>query len=195
MADKIELKKKNIAKHVKAILEELGADMTDPNYVGTPDRVAKMYMNEIFSTLSGSKEFPNIAVFPAKEKGEGFDQILIERNIQVNSTCMHHLVPFYGVAHIAYFPRDFVIGLSKFHRIVEYHASKPQLQEQLTQDIADTLREILQTEDIAVIIDCAHLCTRIRGIKDPASSTRTVYVGGAFRDSNVKQELLSLIKD
>jgi GTP cyclohydrolase I len=179
-----------ISSHVKAILEELGADMTNPNFKETPDRVAKMYLTELYSSLSKDREFPKATVF----KGN-FDQMLIERNIQVNSACAHHLVPFYGVAHIAYFPRKFVLGLSKFHRIVDYHASKPQVQEELTQDIAQTLKDILKTEDIAIMIDCVHLCTRIRGVKDHASSTRTIYVGGEFRNPSVKQEFLSLIKE
>lgn len=183
-----------IAPHVEAILKILGADMKDSNFKETPKRVAKMFVQEIFGKLSGYKARPKLTTFPRPKELGVYDQMVVVKNITINSTCAHHLLPFYGVVHIAYFPTEFVLGLSKFNRLVDFHSSQPQVQENLTQSIATDLQKLLETEHVAVVIDCVHLCTKVRGIKDLNSSTRTLFVGGQFRDGVVKQEFLTQIQ-
>lgn len=178
-----------IAEQFKQILYILGLDADDESISDTPKRVAKMYVNEIFSGLRDP--FPKITTFP---NDENYDQILLERNITLTSTCEHHFVTFEGFAHIAYLPGTRVIGLSKFSRIVQYFSSRPQLQERLTQQIGKCLSEILETEDVAVVIQAKHLCCSTRGAKDPNCSTTTSYMSGIFRNNmEVRSEFFSLL--
>lgn len=180
-----------IEPHIAEMMNILGLDLEDPSLKNTPHRVAKMYVTELFKGLN-DENAPKITVFP---NDEGYDQMLIEKDIRLHTVCEHHLVPIVGVVHIAYIPKDTVIGLSKFHRIVDFLASKPAVQERLTQDIGNTLIEQLGTEDVAVVIDAVHFCCHIRGVKDPKSSTITSYVSGVFRsDKSIKDEFLSMIR-
>lgn len=177
-----------IEPHVKAIMEHLGLDLKNESLANTPNRVAKMYVNEIFSSLHS--EPPKITTFP----NTGYDQLLLEKNITVYSTCEHHLVPIHGKCHIAYIPKDRVIGLSKLIRTAQYFASKPQIQERLTQEIGNFLQEKLGTEDVAVVMDLAHFCCSMRGARDPNSTTITSFIGGKFKSNELRTELFSLIK-
>ena len=169
-------KKNKIEGLFEEIMDTLGLDLTDDSLKGTPKRVAKMYIEEIFSGLD-PKNKPKVALFDNKYK---YNQMLVEKNITFYSNCEHHFVPIYGKAHIAYISSGKVIGLSKLNRIVQYYAKRPQVQERLTNQIGNELKEILQTEDIAVIIDAKHLCVSSRGIKDETSSTVTAYYSGQF---------------
>ena len=182
---KIEL----IEKHFRHIMEIMGLDLTDDSLKGTPKRVAKMYIKEIFSGLD-PKNKPDIALFDNKYK---YDQMLVEKDITVFSNCEHHFVPIYGKAHVAYISSGKVIGLSKLNRIVEYFSKRPQVQERLTVQIANELKEALQTEDIAVVIDAKHMCVQSRGVRDSASSTITAYYGGKFENEATRKEFLSYL--
>lgn len=179
-------KKAKIEYHFRHIMETLGLDLTDDSLKGTPKRVAKMYIDEIFSGLNPENK-PQIALFENKYQYNG---MLVEKNITFYSNCEHHFVPIFGKAHLAYISNGKVIGLSKLNRIVQYFAKRPQVQERLTMQIAKELRNILQTEDIAVLIDAKHLCVSSRGIKDESSATVTSYYGGQFLQENVRQEFL-----
>ena len=183
---KIEL----IEKHFRHIMEIMGLDLTDDSLKGTPKRVAKMYIKEIFSGLD-PKNKPDIALFDNKYK---YDQMLVEKDITVFSNCEHHFVPIYGKAHVAYISSGKVIGLSKLNRIVEYFSKRPQVQERLTVQIANELKDALQTEDIAVVIDAKHMCVQSRGVRDSASSTITAYYGGKFENEATKKEFLSYLE-
>lgn len=185
-----EEKKQRISAHFREIMEILGLDLTDDSLKGTPDRVAKMYVEEIFSGLKPENK-PKVALFENKYQ---YNQMLVEKNITFYSNCEHHFVPIYGKVHIAYISSGTVIGLSKINRIVQYFAKRPQVQERLTMQIANELKSILGTEDVAVIIDAKHLCVSSRGIKDDSSATVTNYFGGVFENSNKVNELLHLIK-
>ena len=169
-------KKERISFLFREIMDVIGLDLTDDSLKGTPDRVAKMYVEEIFSGLD-PKNKPKIALFDNKYK---YDQMLVEKNITFYSNCEHHFVPIIGKAHIAYISSGKVIGLSKLNRIVQYFAKRPQVQERLTNQIAMELKQVLETEDVAVIIDAKHLCVSSRGVKDDTSATVTTYYGGAF---------------
>lgn len=185
-----EEKKQKISFHFREIMEVLGLDLTDDSLKGTPDRVAKMYVEEIFSGLKPENK-PKVALFENKYQ---YNQMLVEKNITFYSNCEHHFVPIYGKVHVAYISNGTVIGLSKINRIVQYFAQRPQVQERLTMQIANELKSILNTEDVAVIIDAKHLCVSSRGIKDDTSATVTNYFGGRFENSNKVNELLQLIK-
>lgn len=169
-----------IAAHFGSIMELLGLDLTDPGQCDTPQRVAKMYVNELCIGLD-KERMPKATAFP----NEKFDQVILIKDITFNSLCQHHFVPFTGKADIAYLPTKGgnILGLSKFNRIVQYLAAKPHVQEALTQEIYSAFVEILLTEDIAVVLEAKHLCCGIRGVKDPESSTITSYLGGAFRSN------------
>lgn len=182
-------KKEQIAFHFSEIMEILGLDLNDDSLRGTPERVAKMYIDEIFSGLN-PKNKPKIALFDNKYK---YNQMLVEKNITFYSNCEHHFVPIIGKAHIAYISSGKVIGLSKLNRIVQYYAKRPQVQERLTNQIANELKEVLNTPDIAVIIDAKHLCVSSRGIKDDTSSTVTTYYGGEFNSQHKVVELQNYI--
>ena len=180
-----QLKIELIAKHFKEIMQILGLDLTDDSLQGTPTRVAKMYVNEIFSGLNPDNR-PETKLFDNKFN---FNELLIEKDISFYSNCEHHFVPIIGKAHVAYMSSGKVIGLSKLNRIVQYFAKRPQVQERLTNQIAEELKVILNTEDVAVIIDAKHLCVSSRGIKDDTSSTVTSYFGGKF---NTQEKIVEL---
>ena len=184
--EKIEKKKKRVAD----ILYTLGMDMTDDSLKGTPNRVAKMYVSEIFSGLN-PKNKPKASTFDNKYK---YGEILVEKNITLYSTCEHHLLPIVGKAHIAYISNGNVVGLSKMNRIVQYYAQRPQVQERLTIQIVRELQNVLNTKDVACVIDAKHLCVNQRGIKDISSSTVTCEFGGVFKNESKKQEFLDYIK-
>jgi GTP cyclohydrolase I len=184
--EKIEI----IEKRVADILYTLGMDMTDDSLKGTPNRVAKMYVSEIFSGLN-PKNKPKASTFDNKYK---YGEILVEKNITLYSTCEHHLLPIVGKAHIAYISNGNVVGLSKMNRIVQYYAQRPQVQERLTIQIVRELQNVLNTKDVACVIDAKHLCVNQRGIKDISSSTVTCEFGGVFKNESKKQEFLDYIK-
>jgi GTP cyclohydrolase IA len=184
-----EEKKAKIEFHFRQIMETLGLDLTDDSLKGTPKRVAKMYIDEIFSGLNPANA-PKIALFDNKYQYNG---MLVEKNISFYSNCEHHFVPIMGKAHVAYISNGKVIGLSKLNRIVQYFAKRPQVQERLTMQIAKELRKILGTDDVAVLIDAKHLCVSSRGIKDESSATVTSYYGGQFLQESVKAEFLKNI--
>ncbi len=188
MSDKEKIEK--ISLHFKEIMETLGLDLRDDSLKGTPNRVAKMYVQEIFSGLN-PKSKPKVALFENKYK---YDQMLVEKNISFYSNCEHHFVPFYGKAHVAYISSGTVIGLSKLNRIVNYFAKRPQVQERLTMQIAQELQSILNTEDVAVIIDARHLCVSSRGIKDESSATLTSFYGGKFFLDAKKAEMMHYVE-
>jgi GTP cyclohydrolase I len=184
-------KKKRISILFSEIMDVLGLDLTDDSLQGTPDRVAKMYVEEIFSGLD-LKNKPKIALFDNKYQ---YKQMLVEKNITFYSNCEHHFVPIIGKAHIAYKSSGKVIGLSKLNRIVQYYAKRPQVQERLTMQIANELKTVLETEDVAVIIDAKHLCVSSRGIQDDTSTTVTTYYGGEFNTASKISELQNYINN
>jgi GTP cyclohydrolase I len=184
-----EEKKEKISMLFEEIMDVMGLDLTDDSLKGTPDRVAKMYIEEIFSGLNPENK-PKVALFDNKYQ---YNQMLVEKNITFYSNCEHHFVPIIGKAHIAYISSGKVIGLSKLNRIVQYYAKRPQVQERLTNQIANELKDILETDDIAVIIDAKHLCVSSRGIKDDTSATVTSYYGGVFNTSEKIAELQNYI--
>ena len=183
-------KKEKIAKHFKEIMLTLGLDLDDDSLKGTPERVAKMYVEEIFSGLDPSNK-PKPALF---ENKYAYNEMLVEKNITLYSNCEHHFVPIIGKAHIAYISNGKVIGLSKLNRIAQYFAKRPQVQERLTVQIARELQDILDTEDVAVIIDARHLCVSSRGVKDVNSDTVTSFFGGQFNDEDRKREFFSYLE-
>ncbi|MFY0601384.1 MAG: GTP cyclohydrolase I FolE [Cyclobacteriaceae bacterium] len=184
-----ELKKELISKHFREIMQILGLDLDDDSLSGTPDRVAKMYVEEVFSGLN-PKNKPKAKLFENKYK---YDQMLVEKDITFFSHCEHHFVPIYGKAHVAYFSSGKVVGLSKINRIVQYYAKRPQVQERLTVQIANELKEVLQTEDVAVVLDANHMCVSSRGVSDTNSMTGTAFFDGKFKDQNFKSEFLNYI--
>jgi GTP cyclohydrolase I len=175
-----------IESHFREIMLTLGLDLTDDSLRGTPKRVAKMYIEEIFSGLNPANE-PKIALF---ENKFGYNEMLVEKNISFYSNCEHHFVPIMGKTHIAYISSGQVIGLSKLNRIVQYFAKRPQVQERLTIQIAKYLQKVLNSEHVAVYIDAKHLCVSSRGVKDDSTSTITSYYGGKFQEDNTKREFL-----
>ncbi len=175
--------------HFKQIMETMGLDLSDDSLKGTPKRVAKMYIQEIFSGLNPANK-PKIALFENKYQ---YNQMLVEKDITFYSNCEHHFVPIFGKAHLAYISSGKVIGLSKLNRIVNYFAKRPQVQERLTMQIANELQNILETEDVAVLLDAKHLCVSSRGIKDNSSATVSSFYGGKFNTEAVKQEFLKYI--
>ncbi|WP_179346471.1 GTP cyclohydrolase I FolE [Winogradskyella ursingii] len=182
-------KKERISILFSEIMDVMGLDLTDDSLKGTPDRVAKMYIEEIFSGLDPENK-PKIALFDNKYQ---YNQMLVEKNITFYSNCEHHFVPIIGKAHIAYKSSGKVIGLSKLNRIVQYYAKRPQVQERLTNQIAQELKTVLETEDVAVIIDAKHLCVSSRGVKDDTSATVTTYYGGEFNTTAKISELQNYI--
>jgi GTP cyclohydrolase IA len=171
------------------IMETMGLDLTDDSLRGTPHRVAKMFIKEIFYGLNPANK-PKISVFENKFK---YNEMLVEKNINMNSTCEHHFLPIVGKAHVAYISNGEVIGLSKINRIVDYYARRPQVQERLTIQIAEELRRILKTDDVAIIIDAKHMCVSSRGIQDESSSTVTAEYSGKFKDKSVREEFLKYL--
>ncbi|MES2618820.1 MAG: GTP cyclohydrolase I FolE [Bacteroidota bacterium] len=178
-----------IQEHFQAIMETLGLDMTDDSLKGTPKRVAKMYVNEMFWGLNPNNK-PHVSHFKNKFR---YSEMLIEKDINFYTNCEHHFVPFFGKVHIAYVPNGKVIGLSKLNRIVDYFAKRPQVQERMTMQIANELKTILNTENVAVIINAKHLCVASRGIRDDSSHTTTAEYCGSFSQENVRLELHRLL--
>lgn len=188
ISDKEKIEK--IQENVKEILETLGMDLTDDSMQGTPKRVAKAFVNELFMGLNPQNK-PEASTFDNTYK---CGEMLVEKNIIVYSTCEHHLLPIIGRAHVAYISNGKVIGLSKMNRIVEYYAKRPQVQERLTMQVVQAMQEALGTQDVACVIDAKHLCVNSRGIKDIESSTVTAEFGGAFKNKETKREFLDYIK-
>jgi GTP cyclohydrolase I len=186
-----EEKIEKIQEHVAAILDILGMDLTNDSLKGTPKRVAKAYVKEIFGGLNPERR-PSASTFENKYE---YGEMLVEKNITLYSTCEHHLLPIIGKAHIAYISNGNVVGLSKMNRIVDYYAKRPQVQERLTLQVIEELQRILKTENVACIIDAKHLCVNSRGIRDVASSTVTAEYGGVFKtDETLRKEFLSYIQ-
>ena len=176
--------------HFRKIMDIIGLDLNDDSLNGTPKRVAKMFVKEIFSGLN-PKNKPAISLFENKFQ---YKEMLVEKGIKLHSFCEHHFLPIYGQAHIAYIAKENVIGLSKLNRIVEYFASRPQVQERLTVQIAEELKKILNTEDVAVYIEAKHMCVQMRGVKHNDSSTVTSDYSGAFNKESVRNEFLQSLK-
>jgi GTP cyclohydrolase I len=170
-------------------MELLGLDMRDDSLKHTPERVAKMYVKEIFSGLN-PKNKPTTTLF---ENSFGYNQMLVEKDISVYSMCEHHFVPIFGKCHVAYIANGKVIGLSKIHRIVKYYSKRPQVQERLTRQIAEALRNTLKTDNVAVVIDARHMCVESRGIEDTTSSTVTASISGEFQKEATRTEFLRYI--
>lgn len=184
-----ELKMELIAKHFKEIMQILGLDLSDDSLKGTPMRVAKMYVKEVFSGLN-PKNKPTVRLFENKYK---YSEMLVERDITFYSHCEHHFVPIYGKAHVAYISSGEVIGLSKINRIVQYFAKRPQVQERLTVQIAEELKKALNTEDVGVVIDANHMCVSSRGVGDTNSKTGTAHFSGKFSEEGTRTEFLNYI--
>jgi len=179
-----------IANHFKGIMQTLGLDLNDDSLKDTPQRVAKMYVKEIFSGLNPVNE-PEVTLFENKYQ---YHKMVVEKDITLFSYCEHHFVPIIGKVHVAYISKGKVIGLSKINRLVQYYSRRPQVQERLTNQIADGLKKAINTEDVAVVIDAVHLCVSSRGIRDTNSSTTTTYYSGKFINEGTKNEFLTLIK-
>lgn len=175
-----------IAAAFVTIMETLGLDLEDDSLKGTPVRVAKMYVSELFKGLDPAAA-PDISTF---DNHYQYNRVLIEKNILVKSTCEHHFLPILGHAHVGYYSSGRIIGLSKLNRIVDYYCRRPQVQERLTRQILIALQEALQTQDVIVVIDAVHLCVTARGIEDPHCSTYTIDYGGCFEDPLVRKEFL-----
>lgn len=184
-AEKIEI----IKGHFKKIMETLGLDLNDDSLAGSPERVAKMYVAEIFSGLNPLNE-PKVSLFENSYKYKG---MLVEKDIELYSVCEHHFVPIVGKVHVAYFANDNVIGLSKINRIVQHFAKRPQVQERLTVQIVEKLKEVLNTENVACVVDAKHLCVNMRGVRDTKSSTITSRYSGLFNQNDNKSEFLKHI--
>lgn len=172
-------KREALESHFSSVMKIMGLDLTDDSLVETPARVAKMFLNELFWGLD-YENFPKVTVVENKMH---YDEMVLERRITVNSTCEHHLLPILGHAHVAYIPKDKVLGLSKLNRIVEFFSRRPQIQERLTAQICATLQLLLETEDVAVCIDAEHLCVKTRGVEDACSDTVTSKLGGVFKSN------------
>ncbi|WP_162127813.1 GTP cyclohydrolase I FolE [Flavobacterium phycosphaerae] len=180
----------NIENHFHAIMEEMGMDMTDDSLKGTPHRVAKMFIQEIFSGLNPANK-PKISVF---ENSYHYDKMLVEANISFNSTCEHHFLPIIGKTHIGYVSSGKVIGLSKLNRIVDYYSRRPQVQERLIMQIFNELKTVLETDSVIVVMEAKHLCVSSRGIKDESSYTSTIQYGGIFNEKEQRNDFFNLIQ-
>ena len=177
-----------VAGHVRALLQELGLDLSDPNLRDTDRRVARLYAEMFHGLREGSR--PEVTTFP---NDEGYRAMVIEKDIPFYSLCAHHLVPFYGHAHMAYIPKDRIIGLSKFSRILEFYAKRPQLQERLTEQIVGFLESELQPQGAMCVIEARHLCVEMRGVKKPGAVTVTSAIRGAFYRKEIREEFLDLV--
>jgi GTP cyclohydrolase I len=178
-----------IEPHFRAILEILGMDLRDDSLRGTPLRVAKMYVKELFQGLNPAN-MPSMTLFENKFQ---YNEMLVEKNINFYTNCEHHLVPFFGKAHVAYISSGKVIGLSKLNRLVEYFSKRPQVQERLTMQVGKALQTVLQTQDVAIMMDAKHLCVASRGVKDDSSNTITTFFGGKFQEEKTKMEFLQYV--
>ena len=184
-----EEKIERIQENIREVMLTLGLDLDDDSLKGTPNRVAKMYVKEIFGGLHPDRK-PKSSTFDNKYK---YGEMLVEKNITLYSTCEHHLLPIVGKAHIAYISSGNVVGLSKMNRIVDYYAKRPQVQERLNIQIVRELQKVLETDDVACVIDAKHLCVNSRGIRDIDSSTVTAEYGGKFKEESVRREFLDYI--
>ena len=180
---------KKIQYHFKMIMEEMGLDLSDDSLSGTPYRVAKMYIKELFYGLNPANK-PKLSTF---ENKYGYKKMLIEQNITIDSACEHHFLPIIGHANVAYIPKDKVIGLSKINRLVDYYARRPQVQERLVLQILNDLQQVLDTKDVIVSVTAKHLCVSSRGIKDQSSYTTTLEYGGCFSETAIRNEFLKVI--
>jgi GTP cyclohydrolase I len=180
---------RKIGEHVEGILRTLGLDLADPNLRETPERVAKMYL-ELFGGLEEGAE-PKVTLFPNDER---YSAMVIEKDVPFYSMCSHHLIPFYGHAHMAYIPNDTIIGLSKMPRILDFYAHRPQLQERLTEQIAGFLAQKLTPQGVMVVVEARHLCVEMRGIKKPGATTVTSALRGIFLNKPVREEFLDLLR-
>lgn len=180
----------SIEKHFRLIMEDLGLDLTDDSLNGTPHRVAKMFIQEIFSGLNPINK-PKMSVF---ENAYQYDKMLVEASINFNSTCEHHFLPIIGHAHIGYVSSGKVIGLSKLNRIVDYYSRRPQVQERLIMQIFNELKTVLETDSVMVVMEAKHLCVSSRGIKDESSYTSTIQYGGIFNEKENRNDFFNLIK-
>jgi GTP cyclohydrolase I len=178
-----------IARHVRAMLEELGLDLDDPNLSDTDRRVARMYLEMFRGLEEGAR--PEVTVFP---NDEGYSSMVMEKDIPFYSMCSHHLVPFFGHAHIAYVPNDRIVGLSKLARIVEFYAKRPQLQERLTEQVVTFLQEELVPQGAMVVMHARHLCVEMRGVKKPGAVTITSAIRGIFHERPIREEFLELLQ-
>lgn len=178
-----------IAQNFKEIMHILGLDLTDDSLKGTPHRVAKMYVKEVFSGLNPNNK-PDIALFENKYR---YNQMLVEKDITFFSNCEHHFVPIFGKVHVAYISSGYVIGLSKINRIVQYFAKRPQVQERFTVQVANELMRVLKTDDVAVVVDAAHMCVSSRGVQDINSKTVTSHYSGKFDNSDTRTEFLKYL--
>jgi GTP cyclohydrolase I len=178
-----------IEPHFRAIMEILGMDLRDDSLRGTPLRVAKMYVKELFQGLNPAN-MPSMTLFENKFQ---YNEMLVEKNINFYTNCEHHFVPFFGKAHVAYISSGKVIGLSKLNRLVEYFSKRPQVQERLTMQVGKALQTVLQTQDVAVMMDAKHLCVSSRGVKDDSSNTITTFFGGKFQDEKTRMEFLQYV--
>ncbi|GAB4493745.1 MAG: GTP cyclohydrolase I FolE [Saprospiraceae bacterium] len=178
-----------ISNHFAEIMNLLGLDLHDDSLRGTPRRVAKMYVNEIFRGLNPANK-PAVTTFENKYQ---YRRLVVERNIPLQSTCEHHFQPIFGVAHVAYIPNGRVVGLSKLNRIVDFFARRPQVQERLTMQIAEELKKVLKTDDVAVYIDARHMCVQARGVEHHGASTITAEYSGKFLSESTKQEFLMAV--
>ncbi len=185
-----DVKIQNIQHHFSEIMKELGLDLTDDSLSGTPYRVAKMYVKELFYGLD-PKNRPKVSTFDNKY---GYQKMLVEQNITIDSACEHHFLPIVGNAHVGYIPKDKVVGLSKINRLVDYYSHRPQVQERLCLQILKDLQQTLGTEDVIVVINAKHLCVSSRGIKDKNSFTTTVEYGGQFKESSLRNEFFGIIE-
>lgn len=184
----------NIAYHFKMIMEEIGLDLTDDSLSGTPYRVAKMYIKELFYGLNPANK-PKLSTF---ENKYGYKKMLVEQNITIDSACEHHFLPIIGhahVAYVAYVAKDKVIGLSKINRLVDYYARRPQVQERLVLQILNDLQTVLDTKDVIIMVTAKHLCVSSRGIKDQSSFTTTLEYGGCFNNTEKRNEFLKIISN
>ena len=179
-----------IEPHFRAIMEILGMDLRDDSLRGTPLRVAKMYVKELFQGLNPAN-MPSMTLF---ENKFNYNEMLVEKNINFYTNCEHHFVPFFGKAHVAYISSGKVIGLSKLNRLVEYFSKRPQVQERLTMQVGKALQTVLQTQDVAIVMDAKHLCVASRGVKDDSSNTITSFFGGKFQEEATKMEFLKYIE-
>lgn len=188
--DTDEAKMEAIRHHFAKIMEALGLDLSDESLRETPRRVAKMFVKEVFSGLD-ERNFPAITTFP---NDHGYSEMLVEKDISLHSFCEHHFLPIVGKAHVAYFPKEKVVGLSKLNRLVKHFAHRPQVQERLTVQIAEGMKAVLGTEDVAVWIEADHLCVAARGVEDIRSATVTSYFGGRFRSAEERQAFLAAVQ-
>ena len=179
-----------VTHHFAEIMKIIGLDVNEPGLKDTPRRIARMYVKEIFKGLNTTNQ-PSITLF---EDRHSYNKLVIQKNITLHSICEQYFLPIVGKAHVAYISNGKMIGLSKLNRIVEYHSKKPQMQERLTEEIANSVKEALKIQDVAVLIDAVHLSLTMRGVKDAASSTIMSYFGGKFQNEDIKTEFLLAIK-